>query len=90
MTRDGGMGAGAGVFPKALGAAVLANGDDPKWIGEILVCLFGGRRQGLDRAQRTVVALCEQEIESRLSKREGERVRKARSRAAKSGKGAAE
>lgn len=69
------------ILPKSLELAARSNAD-PRWGGEIVLALVNGEeKRRLDIGQRTVLAMCRQELADRDAKRAAWAARKRKSRA---------
>lgn len=69
------------ILPKSLELAARST-SDAKWLGEIVLALVNGDdKRKLDIGQRTVLAMCRQELSDRETKRAEWAARKRKSRA---------
>lgn len=72
------------LLPNVLELAARTS-SDPKWIGEIVLALVDGSDAGLDKGQRSILAMCLMELDQRAAARAAERERKRRQRARNGG-----
>lgn len=77
----------AGLMPRALALTAWAYRKDPKKLGLIVLALNAGCEtpKGFDEGMEVALGLCREELARTAQRREKERTRKAKSRAAAKG-----